>query len=380
MRPLLAILLVSLLASPLRAEQRGEILTAGDARQLPRATTGPAVGHRSASLEPYASIDGPSPAGIAVSAEGRVFISFPGWGDAVQLTVGELTRDRRLIPFPKSSSSELKSVQGIFIDAKNRLWLLDNAARRLFAYDLSNDRRIKDIKFPPHALRGGSYLNDVCVTLALGSGDGVAFISDSAAGAIVVIDLSTGEAWRRLERHASTKADPTVVPVVEGTPLKIQWHCDGIAVSPDGKTVYYTPFTSHSVWSVDAAALADSRRSDDDVATTVKKLTDKPSMNDGITCGPDGSVYTTDEEDYAIRRISPTGKVDLLVQDERLLWLDSVCVAGGYLYTVTNQLDRMAQWHGGKDLRQRPYVIFRLPLNQREGGERSTTARSSRAG
>src|SRR4051812_26673615 len=155
MRPTLAILLLLVLNAPSRSEQRGMIINSRDAPRLPRATTGPVIGRESAALKPFACVYGASPAGIAVSAEGRVFVSFPGWGDAVKFTVGELTRDRGLVPFPKSAWSELKSVQGIFIDAHDRLWLLDNAARRLFAYDLNTDRRGEGNQIPPPGARAG---------------------------------------------------------------------------------------------------------------------------------------------------------------------------------------------------------------------------------
>jgi hypothetical protein len=52
----------------------------------------------------------------------------------------------------------------------------------------------------------------------------VAFITDSAQkgpNGIIVVDLGTGESWRRLDDHPSTKPEEidTFLPLVEGRPF-----------------------------------------------------------------------------------------------------------------------------------------------------------------
>ena len=48
----------------------------------------------------------------------------------------------------------------------------------------------------------------------------------------------------------------------------------------------------------------------------------------------------------------------------RLLWPDTLSVAAdGYLYIMANQLHRQAQFHGGKDLRRKPYTLFRVRID-----------------
>jgi hypothetical protein len=48
----------------------------------------------------------------------------------------------------------------------------------------------------------------------------------------------------------------------------------------------------------------------------------------------------------------------------RVLWPDTLSqAADGYLYFTANQLHRQAQFHGGKDLRQRPYALFRVKVD-----------------
>ena len=50
--------------------------------------------------------------------------------------------------------------------------------------------------------------------------------------------------------------------------------------------------------------------------------------------------------------------------DPRMLWPDTLCVAGdGYLYFIVNQLHRQPDYHDGKDLRAKPYSLFRVRIN-----------------
>jgi len=37
----------------------------------------------------------------------------------------------------------------------------------------------------------------------------------------------------------------------------------------------------------------------------------------------------------------------------------------GYLYVTANQLHRQARYHGGRDLRQKPYALFRTRIDAR---------------
>ena len=41
---------------------------------------------------------------------------------------------------------------------------------------------------------------------------------------------------------------------------------------------------------------------------------------------------------------------------------DIVTGSNGWLYFTANELERQAQFHGGHDLRQRPYTLFRVKI------------------
>jgi sugar lactone lactonase YvrE len=46
------------------------------------------------------------------------------------------------------------------------------------------------------------------------------------------------------------------------------------------------------------------------------------------------------------------------------LWPDTLSLAtDGYLYVTANQLHRQARFHKGRDLRRRPYTLFRVRID-----------------
>lgn len=386
MHRLIPLLLLSLapavLAAPPASQRAVATPEALRALVLPTATAGPAAGKRDPKLECVAVVYTTPPAGIALSKAGRIFLTFPRWGDPVQFSLAELsTRDGTLIPFPSAEAHKpahgedhLGSVQGLDIDAEDHLWLLDAARARLYCYDLDSGKLLRRITFPPDVLKTGPYLNDVRVDLRRGTA-GFAYVSDSARGGLIVVDLATGQSRRRLETHPSSHPDKDFVARVEdepllhrppaGQPSPMRGNTDGIALSPDGHTLYYNAFSSHTLYAVPTDALTRPDVPEAGVAARVSKVADKPSANDGMNAGPDGRVYTTDYESTAIRRTDPTApgaSPEVLVQDARLLWPDAVWAHGGYLYITTNQLNRMAALHEGKDGRVQPYGIFRYPL------------------
>ena len=349
------------------------------ATTLPVAKAGPSAGKRNARLQVVALIYATPPAGIVLTRDGRMFLSFPRWGDRVDYSCVQILEGKpSAFPDVKTHreadhKDRLFSVQGMDFDDHGRLWLLDTNNSRLRAYNPRSREILARIKLPPEVTRGGIYANDVRVTTRAGaSGGGYAFISDSVTGGVIVVDIAEGAAWRRLKDHPASEAENDFVANVEGEPLmhragKNEWpmrgNTDGIALSPDGKTLYFTPFSSRSLYSASVRALTDRTVGDDTAAATVKKLASKSSANDGICTDEEGRVYTTDYEDGAIRRWTPGSEsFETIVQDERILWPDAVWVHEGYVYFTTNQLNRIASLHRGKDLREQPFSVMRYPV------------------
>jgi sugar lactone lactonase YvrE len=75
-------------------------------------------------------------------------------------------------------------------------------------------------------------------------------------------------------------------------------------------------------------------------------------------------VYLTDYEHNAILRRDEKGRYETLLYDPRILWPDTMSVASnGFLYFTANQLNRQKQYQEGKDLREKPYCLFRTKIN-----------------
>jgi sugar lactone lactonase YvrE len=337
--------------------------------------------------------DGPMPTGVSVSAGGRIFVNYPKWGDEVPFTVAEL-RDGTAVPYPDqawnspSGDDDAKafvSVQSIVVDPADRLWVLDTGSPlfqptrpggpKMVCVDLSTDTVVQTIVFEPDVALPTTYLNDVRFDLRRN----VAYITDSSdqgPNGIIVVDLASGTAWRKLHEHPSTKAEqpPAFLPVVEGAPFlerpaegpakPVLMGADGIAISADGSRLYYCPLASRHWYSVSTEALVDRSAGADEVAATVVDEGDKGGVSDGLETDDQGRLYLTHGEHNAILRRLPDGTLETVVHDPRLLWPDTMSVAADrHLYVTANQLHRQAKYQGGTDRRQYPYSLFRVPID-----------------
>lgn len=346
----------------------------------------------SSTLETVATFDGAMPTGVTIAEGGRIFVNFPRWGDDVPFTVGEL-RNGKVTAYPDASVNQpdnarpaetFLSVQSVVADGQGRVWVLDTAApgfsnpvpggAKLVAIDLKTDQIVKTIVFPANVMRARTYVNDMRFDFRVGKA-GVAYVTDSSLsgiGGIIVVDLDTGKAIRRLTGHPSTSADPSFRPVVEGRPMEARdasgkvspftVASDGIALSPDGKTLYFSPLSSRHLYAVSTAMLRDPSVSDARIGKTVRDLGEK-GASDGLESDANGAVYASDYEHNAIRARGASGRWTTLVQDARLLWPDTLSVgADGYLYVTANQLHRQAGFQGGEDKREKPYALYRVHI------------------
>ncbi|MBI4962194.1 MAG: gluconolaconase [Desulfomonile tiedjei] len=348
--------------------------------------------HTVGKIEPVAVFDGPMPTGVTVSHDGRIFVNFPRWGDKVPYTVAELQCET--VPYPNADFNKpnaerpyesLISVQSVVVDPKNRLWLLDTGriefgppklgGPKLVGVDLATNQVFKIIVFTPDVAMPTTYLNDMRFDLRRGK-EGMAFITDSSSETpgIIVVDLATGQSWRRLTNHESTRPFHSFFPLVEGRPWMVRppngkpslvlVGADGIAIGNDGKRLFYSPLSSWSLYSVSTDALADQSLTEDKVAATVKEEGEKGVASDGLESDSKGNLYVTSFDQGAILRRSPDGSYETLVFDPRVLWPDTLSVAGdGYLYFIVNQLHRQARFNRGKDLREKPYVLYRVKID-----------------
>jgi sugar lactone lactonase YvrE len=352
-------------------------------------------------LELVAYFNGAMPTGVTVSHKGRIFVNFPRWGDEVSFTVAEV-RDGKAIAYPDEAMNQtdphdpaadagaLVSVQSVVVDPADRLWILDTGSPmfqptkyggpKLLCVDLKANQVIKKILFPQNVALPTTYLNDVRFDLQRGK-EGIAYITDSAQNGpngIIVVDLASGESWRRLNDHPSTKVEDlrTFLPIVEGRPFLVRQQedgstklaanmgSDGIAISATGEWLYYCPLASRRLYSVSTEALSNRSVDDEYVSRTVKDEGDKGGASDGLESDAEGRIYVTNYEHNSIMRRNPNGEWETTVHDPRLLWPDTLSLASdGYLYVTANQLHRQARFHNGSDMRKKPYTLFRIKVN-----------------
>jgi sugar lactone lactonase YvrE len=330
------------------------------------------------------------PAGVAVSNAGRIFVTFPRHTGTVDFTVGEV-RDGRTTPFPNAEvnaaqtekpADTLFSVQSLVIDSSNRLWLLDTGvmkvgeppilgAPKLIVVDLSTDRIVERFPIPKDALVKNSALKDFRIDFRRGLG-GVAFVTDSAPGseALIVIDLASGRAMRRLSGSAVVGPGTGVVPVVEGTQLFVRPKggrphpfavgLNGVELSPDGETLYFNAFTGRHLLAVSARDLSDPTVPDSKIIAEVRDA-GSIGVAGHLAIDARGRLYVMDMERNAIFRRSSSGSFQMLISNPQLLWPDTMAVGpDGYLYVTSSQHNRGPLFHAGEDLRRKPFSLYRV--------------------
>lgn len=380
-------------------------------------------------LDVVATFPGPMPTGVTVSQGNRIFVNFPRWGDDVPFTVAELVHgkavaypDATINDWPGRKSADpthysnqsdnethFVSVQSVVVDPADHLWVLDTGSPllknavpggpKLVAIDLATNRVVKRILLPPSIAGSTSYLNDIRFDLRFGAKPGpdgvhgIAYITDSSEKGptgFIVVDLATGEAWRKLDDTPAVKPEPGFLMFALGRPLYKTapgqpakpgiFANDSLALSADGNFVFFCPVSASKLYAVPTAALRDRSLSPSATAAQVILLTGKES-SDGLESDAAGNIYSTAPASGSILKLTPdpsvkptaapgfapapTGiLVTTLVHDPRILWPDTMSLSDdGYLYVTANQLNNQPSMHNGKDLRQKPYVLFRIKLD-----------------
>lgn len=372
------------------------------------------------------------PIGIAVASDGRIFTTYTRGDD--RYTLGVVANETAEEPYPSlelnlppdqlntswngidfgsGNSSAFISVQAVYITPESNatgrpetLWALDTGrptimnaqgepsmpyaqpgGPKVVAISLANNTIYQTFTFPATVHYPDSYLNDLRFDLRPNvtgtSGSGIAYLvdsSDEGRPGFIMLDLGTGESWRRLEQDRSTLRGSNDVPSYAGQPFyfeqlghPIRWQregLDGIQITPDGERLYYSPLTSKRLFSVPTRNL----RERDSVPTA--ELSARGNVSDhgqrggdanGFEGDSNGLIYQLMPEQNAVYAYDSTrkgnGKTNAFVRDPRMLWPDGASVgADGYIYFNINQLFYQAQWNFGVDMRSHPGAILRCKL------------------
>ncbi len=325
--------------------------------------------------------------GITVSRQGRIFVNFPRWDKDPLYSVAEVMSDGSLQPYPDTDwnrwgidearhpESHFVCVQSVYVDGNDFLWILDPASpafkgvvaggAKLLKVNLATGLVDRVIPFDGAAAPTSSYLNDVRVDPA---GD-AAYISDSGAGAILVVDLASGKSRRLLADHPSTKSEAGYVPVIDGKELRTESgqvpkiNADGIAVDARGEYLYYHALTARTLYRIKTSYLKDARLTEAELAAHVERVAETGAV-DGMLMDGNDNLYLTALEENAVKRYRiKSDTLETVVQDGRIQWPDSMSISpDGYLYFTASQINRMPRYNHGVDDRILPYRFFKIWL------------------
>jgi sugar lactone lactonase YvrE len=344
----------------------------------------PITGARDDRLEEVATFDH-QVTGVTVSEDGRIFVNFPRWTEDVPVSVAEVMKDGTIKPYPDNTWNDWRNsrmaelspkdhfvtVQSVVADGRGSLWVLDPAAPnsekvvkdgpKLVQIDLKTNAVKKTYPFSADVAGPASYLNDVRF-----APDGkFAYITDSGMpGGIVIIDLETGKSWRALSDDPSTQMEKDVVVMTDGKPLKRadgrqpMFNADGIALSADGKQLYWQALTGKTLYRMATDILQ--KAGDDPSAKAAKPekvATTEPV--DGLWMDKSGDIYLSAIGADAVKRLKPDGTIETVITDARLRWPDTFAQGpDGAIYVTASHIQD-SPWFN-KDWTDDGFTLFRF--------------------
>jgi sugar lactone lactonase YvrE len=358
---------IATFSSPLHADAQTLERLTNKAKEL----VAPVAGKADDRLEKVATFEH-QVTGVTVSEDGRIFVNFPRWSEDVPVSVAEVTKDGSIRPYPNdewnawrnakmsdvSPKDHFVTVQSVVADGKGSVWVVDPAAPnsertvkegpKLVQIDLKTNTVKRVYPFGSDIAGPASYLNDVRI-----APDGTfAYFTDSGMpGGLVVLDLNSGKAWRVLSDDASTQFEKDVVVQTDGKPLRRPdgrqplFNADSIALSKDGKTLYWKALTGKTMYRISTEALQ--KASQDPSTPKAEKFADT-EPTDGLWIDDKNRIYLSTIQDDGIKILGPDGKVMPLLQDNRLRWPDTFSQGpDGTMYITASHIQDSPWFHQG---------------------------------
>jgi len=337
--------------------------------------------------------------GVTVAEDGRIFVNFPRWTEDSPVSVAEVMKDGSIKPYPDDGWNSWRNarkdemtavdhwicVQSVVADGRGSLWVLDPAAPaqgalvptgpKLVKIDLKTNAVAQTIAFDETAAPQGSYLNDVRF-----SPDGkYAYITDSGAkGALLIVDLAAGKAKRLLDGHPSTQPEKGLVVTADGKPVRrpdgrgVEFAADGIALTPDGKTLYWQAIKGKTLYRVPTQALVAGFEDGKDVASSIEPYGEN-GVADGLIIGREsGHMYVSAPEEDAVKirdlAAGPSAKPEMLVKDARLRWPDTFGEGpDGTVYVTSSHIQDSAFYKPGAPA-SLPTELWRIVFDKAADG------------
>lgn len=335
--------------------------------------------------------------GAKVDARGTIYVSTARWGGKeIPATLSKLIKkgkEWKLQPFPNKALNDinnplgLKAVLGFEIDRNEVMWILDQGHvagapsapgdEKLIAWDLKTGKEVARYAFSDADTdKKCSFLNDVAVD----NDAGVVYISDSGIfcnplkGGILVYDMASNTAkrvlsapeWVNNEDYSFKIQGRDVLKPVDGKPNGMKTGADGIALSGDKKTLYWTNLTGNRLLSLPTALIRDFNKTEDEVKSAVQVVNTLPSNTDGMTADRNNNLYMTALGLNGImKRDAATGEVRTFASHGDVSWPDTLAWGPkGMLYLVSNHLHLWVDGDMDFDHPKVPnFRIYRTPTN-----------------
>jgi hypothetical protein len=326
--------------------------------------------------------------GVTVSQKGRLFVSMQrDVKDSKTPSVGEIMPNGEIAAFPggswnnfrwgNSGENQFIGINSVVSDSNDQLWVVDPAGiggqpikgkAKLVQIDIASRKVVKVYRFDTSVVPEGGFINDVRV------GDGYAYLPDSSLGALIVVNLSTGQARRVLASDPRLRSDRTLKLTVSGKPYlnaKGQLPNGNMSVNPvelstDGRYFYFQPSGGPVLMRIETRLLKDFSTPDSVLSKAIEPMGRGP-FNAGMTMTDDGSIYFSDIELGGISRRFPDGHFEVVARGPAsiLVWPDASRLGpDGYLYFPSSQINRFAgNSPTGKSELQFPFHLFKVKVS-----------------
>lgn len=330
--------------------------------------------------------------GVKVDHNENLYVSTARWGGAeipATLSILKGQGDSAvLVPFPSEEMNNvnnpkgLKAVLGFEIDRNNVMWILDQGHiagqptkegdEKLILWDLNTNKEIQRYNFSEKdSSRKCSFLNDIVVD----NDSKFAYITDSGIfchpldGGLIIYDQTKNKARRILSGTKFTTNEKNFFFNINGEPVSknkpMLTGADGIALSGDKKTLYWTNLTGNTLYSIDTAVLRNFSIPETEIRKHIKIVASLPSNTDGMTADRVGNLYLTGLTiNGLMKRDAKTGQISRLFYNKNMVWPDTLSISDkGELFVTSNNLHREDLNY--KDPETSNYKIWKLEINQK---------------
>ena len=330
--------------------------------------------------------------GLKFDSAGNMYVTTARWGGAdTPATVSKLVKTGETYELEAFPSEELnavanpdglKAVLGFEVDENDVMWLLDQGHvagkpsgakdEKLVLWDIKANKEIQRLAFGPEVSdKKCSFLNDVVVD----NESGFAYITDSGifsdplCGGLIVYDRKANSARRVLHATKFTNDEPNFSFAIDGRQVlkngRMRTGADGIALSGDKKSLYWTNLTGNTLYSLPTALLRDPKVSEAELEAAIRVEVVLPSNTDGLTADKDGNVYLTALQLNGVLKWDPASRrLTEIAYHPEMAWPDTLAWApDGTLHAISNHLHL---WVDGdmnfKDPAVPNFTIWRLPV------------------